>query len=388
MAHDIELSDARFPLEQFAHLADTTMFTPMKFDLEPELKLALPQRFTNVHSLNEAQAKYMKQGAKDDLRQIAAHYNALIATFNNASGGQGASVLDANGPTPRDYVLVSLGQDTLRLFPTASIRDQGLQYRERFAVKVFGKETGSITNHDANAKSLLSHGPMRKEFEVACTGPTNSFHEFRQIQGLPEFFHTIDPSTLYVDAVCLTSRTSLFSLNHIPGTNLLALLEHCCDISRFSTPNLDVFTSDHFDREWETEVKGFYGVDQRLETEEGIKELVQTLFSHLEDRLKQAVPGIKVNTLSKMERASKSVDEFYMTHGPLRHIEERSRLLYRYCASTEIPMGLAYALSQRVSALEIHNNPDRLYNLAAAMPNPETLIRLPQKAQHVGMKIA
>jgi len=362
MAHDVELKDATFPFERVPQPIDISLYTPMGHDLEPELKVAIHPR--NIHPLNH-----------NNPLAVRPVFQSLAETFN-CSSREGFSVIDLSGVTPRDYVLVSLGQDTLNALPTMRIRQEGLQYRERFALTVFAKDV-AITNHDANAKTLLSsldEGNHRKEFEVACGSPSEIFHTFRQIPNLPVFFNEIDPDSLYIDSVCMTSRTSFFSLTHIPGTKLMATLEHCCDVSAHATPNLDVFVNKKPDFEWETEVKGFYGYDPRLETEQGQSELVNILFKNLVGKFRRVSTDISVNTHSKMERAANSIDGFYLSKGPFRHYSSKNSPFVIHCHKNEIPVGLAYAVTQKVKAIDVHETPDRLIALASALPDPEKML--------------
>ncbi|MBE2191827.1 MAG: hypothetical protein IAE63_06575 [Alphaproteobacteria bacterium] len=375
MAHDVKIGSANFPLEELNHLADTSVFTPIGYDLEPELKFSI----LNPHNIRAirptTQTPYSNLGYQGRFTQIMDAFNN--AAINDPTKGSFFSIIDANGITPRDYVLVSLGQDTHgKTMPTYSFRQEGFQYRERFAVKAFGNNP-EIIDCDACAKTLLSslkEGRHREEFERACSSPRTTYQEFRQIPNLPEFFHKIDPKTLFVDSVCLTSRTSFFSLTHIPGTNILALLEHSCDVSRFATPFVDAFIGTVDDIEWEAEIKGFYGTDQRLPTKKGQIELVNKLFDHLTPKMEQANSGIKRNTNSKMERAAQSVHEHYLESFVRRSERQINQRQTNYCNRNNIPLGLAHALGMRVSALSIHEDPRLLIKLAQAMPDPRTFL--------------
>lgn len=371
MAYDVETDTASFPTEQFTHLVNMSAYTPIGYNLEPELKFSLPITKPKTVSIHTSYRKDMLVEREE--QQAFYLFRQLAKSFNHAAK-EGMSTIDRNGAHPRDYILVSLGQDTLSHLPTLKIRQCGHQYRERFALSIVSG-SAHTAKYEANAKTLLSesqNGRHRQEFEITCGTPSQSYQTFRQIADLPEFFHEIDPDTLFVDSICMTARSCFFSLTHIQETGIAVLLEHSCDISRFTTPHTDVFTNKHLDCEWESEVKGFYGEDDRLNSREGQQELVNMLFSHLQERMSQKVKGLSLNTKSKMERAAISVSDYYEKNGPS---SIHSSILKGYCADRNIPLGLAYSLAQRIRARDIYSKiPTSLKFLVSDMPEPENIL--------------
>jgi hypothetical protein len=364
-------------------------YTPVGYDLEPELKISIatpPSKIIHDSAKpSDAEAKYIQKTFLDFAKSF----------HRNAFGSE--SYIDSAGATPRDYALVNLGQDTGCNFgnwvvPQMTIARNGYQYRERFALAVFsGKplSTIGIANFDANAKTLLSEGIHRKEFETGGDSQItniNSFETFRQVANLPEFFHEIDSEDLYVIKAWMTSRSSFLTLTRIPNSQIFALCEHCCDITKYTTANFEQFINNgHQDPEWETEVKGFYGQDNRLNSEQGQIELIDTLFKDIYTRFKTINPDIATHDLSKMERAKAHTSKFYSPVSVYKDVPERNNPMAKLLNNLGICSGLAHAFTHAIKAKDVTDVSylPRMIGLATSMPNPNSILDNTALIKHI-----
>lgn len=379
MSYDPDLSAAQFPMERLPE-AIRSHYTPVGYDLEPELKVSV-----NTPSHLLIRSALSKDDPESDYIQTA--FLAFAKSFHRNALGE-ESYIDASGVTPRDYALVNLGQDTGRRYggwvlPQMDVTNNGYQYRERFALSVFNgkplQEVG-ITNFDTNAKTLLSNGVHRKEFETEVDfrdTDKDTFESFRQIKNLPDFFHSINADNLYVIKTWMTSRTSFITLTRIPNTQLFALCEHCCDITRYTTANFEQFIDGgRKDPEWETEIKGFFGTDPRLSTEQGQMELIEALFTDIYGRMKLINPDITTNDLSKMERAKDRTAKFYAPVSVYKDISGKNTPFTKHFESVGVCPGLAHAFVHAVRSKDITNPTflPRIIGLAKAMPDPKDIL--------------
>ena len=389
MAYDEDPAAAKFPWEAIPNSAIMrSQFTPVGFDLEPELKFSinLPRKVLVQSAATSSKPSTYIQNA----------FLALAKTFQRPAPHE-YSFIARDGMSPRNYILTNLGQDTGRKFgnwvlPELEIHRNGYQYRERFAIPVFaGLPYNEIicTNYDANAKTLLSEGQHRKEFETKNDpeiNPTNSFNKFRQQPNVPEFFQHISPDDLYVIKTWLTSRSTFFSLSQIPGTGLLALCEHCCDVTRYSTGNFDHFINGgKDDPEWETEVKGFYGHDPRLHSEDGQVELIDIIFADIYRRFKDVTPDISLNELSKMERARILTEAFHAPSSNYRDYTMTNNPIAQHLSNVGATVGLSHAFLQAITARKAVDaaHLPRIVSLAAHMINPFDLVDAQALQRHI-----
>lgn len=375
MAYDPDLNAAKLPWDVIPESVKSH-FTPIGYDLEPELKFA-------ITIPRELQVQDASKAGTRAFPHIQQTFLNLAKSFQRTTPGQ-FSFIDANGINPRDYALVNLGQDEGRkvanmVLPLMTMAKNGYQYRERFAVPVFSGtplEYLRIKNYDANAKTLLSQGQHRREFEThndSSITPFNSFDKFRQIPNLPDFFQGVNTDHMYVIKAWMTSRSSLITLSQVPSTGLYALCEHCCDITRYTTGNFEVFINDgRLDPEWETEIKGFYGHDPRLASEAGQKELIDIVFADITRRFQAVSPNLSLNELSKMERARDLTDAFYAPTSNFAPYQYTNNPITPYLESVGAPLGLSHAFTQAVTARSATSeaNLPRIVTLAAHMPNP------------------
>lgn len=357
-----------FPINSLADLANFEEFTPVTDDFEPELKLLVgrPSHFTPSKEITSTAAKTllrktMKAGCTTAIQGI---FTTLHNLFNAASSGGRLHILGQDGLHARDYTLISLGMDTVDgQRPTRVVATNHYQYRERFSLP--HDPNKPVDKYDACAKTLLSQvqgGDHRKEFEAACADRKRGYNIFRKKDNLPPFFYDLDPGSLYVEAVCMTSRASFFSLMKIPDHDVFALLEHCCDSNLFSTPNCDVIAG--ADNEWETEVKGFFGESPALASCQGQHKLINLCFREITTSFKAAVGNaLHAHRVSKMERATWAVDDFYISNGPTQNRPP-----------ADIPQGIFHALTQRRRACDIVSNTALLYTLAEELPRAANLL--------------
>jgi len=387
MAYDPDLTNAQFPMEKLPESVRAN-YTPIGYNLEPELKISIKVPSSkSLHSISSP---------SEESSYVQDTFLNFAKSFHRTTLGH-ASYIDMSGITPRDYALVNLGQDTGRslrnwVLPEMKIAKNGYQYRERFALAVFADIPVSdlhITKFDANAKTLLSEGIHRKEFETSNdSGLTsrNSFEKFRQIQDLPDFFQEINPDELYVIKAWMTSRTSFLSMTQVPGTGLYALCEHCCDITKYTTANFEQFINGgRQDPEWETEIKGFYGVDNRLESEKGQMEIIEILFRDIFNRMSTINPDVTTHTLSKMERAKAHTSDFYYPVSLYKDAEHKNNPISKHLDGVRICAGLAHAFTHAIRPQEVTSDSylPRMISLASTMPNPKNILNTSELEKHV-----
>lgn len=368
MVYDVKCNyKTIFPIADLSHLANFETFTKVIGDFEPELKLQVGRRniFKPDPQITNPAATRTLRGMveMDRLETLKKTFTTLHKSFNAASSGGRLHILGNDGVHPRPYTLISLGMDTIEQgHPTRIFAHNGYQYRERFSLP--HNPHKPIEKYDANAKTLLSGiegTEHRLEFETACL-PREGFNAFRKLPNLPEFFYTLDPGSLYVEAICMTSRACFFSLMKVPNHPVFALLEHCCDSNLFTTPHADVIAG--ADSEWETEVKGFWGDDDNLKTVEGQNNLIALCFNQIEQMFRNTThDAVHRHHVSKMERALAAVDSFYSQHAPLSRAH-----------SSDTPSGIQHALSQRQRAFAIVSNDASLRLLADSLPTARELL--------------
>ena len=129
------------------------------------------------------------------------------------------------------YWLNSVGTPTVKRCHT-SFGHEGFQYRERFAVKAFGNslEIDQLTMRAQDSpffpqKKVVAAENLKEPAHLPYDISKNSGKFW--IYGMD---HKMDPKTV-ICRFMLTSRTSFF---HSPILEqILALLEHSCDVSRF-----------------------------------------------------------------------------------------------------------------------------------------------------------
>lgn len=373
MAYDFNHSESVFPWELLP-AGIRNQVTPVHGNLEPEAKfqIHLPQRLNTGKTEEEIR--------EQELTHIADKFLGIMKSFHRVDDPTRYSFLDEqNGFIPNNYALVNLGQDTGAkigplVLPTMHVARNGYQYRERFAY-FFDQDpvnNQQINQVDANAKTLLSIGGHRKEFET-CGSPdinlTNCFDHFRQLQGVPDFFRGISQEQMYVAKTWMTSRGSIYSLTRVPGTDVYALLHHCTDLTKYTAVSFENFIG-KTDPEWETEVKAFYGDDPRLMTEKGQISLIDILFKDIKSRISSVCPNIRPASSSKMERAHVHTEHAYAD--PID--QARGNRVFGKVIDS-YGSGISRAFAQAVTTKIVQRDKlQALGLLALEMPDPRRLI--------------
>ncbi len=309
----------------------------------------------------------------------------LMKSFEQASSGAPKTFFDPAGLLPNDYVLVSLGLDTVKTLPMAEFFLNDMQYRLRFPLFPHNtNEPGSplinLASIDANLKDRLSkmeQGEHRIELEKTINTPTECLNEFKELNNLPHFMHNINDEDLRVSEVCMTSRVGFFMMTKVPDTDAHVLLHGCFDVSRYTTPAMEVYTDPMPRIEVELEAKLFFGESENLSEESVQKEYINRVFSKVIESSKSH--NFSVFEKSKMEDAAHSVEKFYARHAPEVASATNSPMA-AYCARKNIDPYLAYALSQGKRVSDVFNaiiengTKAPIVQLASALPNPQKLL--------------
>ena len=314
-------------------------------------------------------------------------FSDLMKSFRTAASGTQKSFFDPAGLIPNDYVLVSLGMDTVKTLPMAEFFLNDMQYRLRFPIHphdkniTSGSEIISLNSIDANLKDRLSKmkaGEHRIELETTITNPLQSLQEFKKLNNVPSFMKNITDEDLRVSEVCMTSRVGFFMMTKVPNADAHILLHGCFDVSRYTTPAMEVFTNRTPRIEIELEAKYFFGNDANLSDESTQKEYVNRVFSQMTKISNNY--NFSVFERSKMEDAAHSVEEFYARHAPEIGKANNSPVA-SYLREMNISPYLAYSLSQgkRISHVfnDINNSghQNSLIQLASSLPDPRELLK-------------
>lgn len=342
---------------------------------EHELKLGHAPK--NVVALRESAS----------LKQSQTAFWDLMGTFNTASQQSTPVYFDPEGLAPNNYVLVSLGLETVKTLPTAEFFLNDMQFRMRFPVHAHSNDPKkpliSEDQLDANLKGLLSKtdpNDHRIERELSISNPSRTLTEFKKLEGLPDFIYDIDDNHLMVSEICMTARTGFFLLAKVPNEDVHILLHGCYDVSKFTTPSMDVYTNRNPRVEMELEAKFVIGNDPSLASETVQFQHIQSLFVHI--RAKAIPHGFKQMTESKMETAANLRHDFYLQHvGDGDHLSPFSSSLARRLGDKNgLSPTLYHALSLRQSiggvfeSVALHGRNAPLVRLTSGLPNPERLL--------------
>jgi len=315
-------------------------------------------------------------------------FYSLMQSFNCASN-QDSIKFDPAGLFPNDYVLVSLGVDTVRgTLPTAEFFRNGWQNRVRFAIDAHhpeGTDLPPIKQCDANAKTLLSSHDSeshRIELETEVSHPSCFFAAFKAAKGinLPEFTSTITDSILRVSEICMTSRSGFFIEMKVPNKDAYILLHGVFDVSNYTTPSAEVYTRSIPRIEVEFEAKMMRGTEPNIYSEEGQQFLINLVFDEI--RAHGLQNGMNQFTLSKLEDAAVAAQDFYKDRKPdislfINHLNSQD---FSHIRQGKIPDYLAYALVRGVSVGDVmrdikeKGSQSPIALLSRGLPNPLTLL--------------
>lgn len=329
--------------------------------------------------------KAVKPMSPKNALPLAEHsFYGLMHHFNSAADNNALAFNpDPIGAIPNDYVLVSLGLDTVKTLPAAEFFLNDMQFRLRFPMHVHNASNdpySKISGHiDANLKNLLScmaPGEHRLELETEIENPMAGLSEFKTKLDTPSFMHCIDDSHLRLSEVCMTSRTGFFIVTSIPGTDAHVLLHGCFDYSRYTTPGMEVYTSPMPRIEIEFEAKYFLGDSPALADEAVQRTYINRVFDKLTTAAQQH--HYAPFTRSKMEDAAHSVSRFYEAHAP--GLQTANSPLASHLNKQQIPHYLAYALTQGRSVSDVFNSLKNhgldapISRLASGMPDPQQIL--------------
>lgn len=215
---------------------------------------------------------------------------------------------------PLDYYLLSLSVDTLH----RDFNQEELQLRARGDLKETSEET--FGQFDVCVKTLLSSVDIRdevesREGEINCL--ENYYSQFieakrscpeklRELKTLPESLHDINDRDLFVEAVCVTSRSNFYLILEIED-GVFARVDATADQNMFLTPHTDMVAGQ--DNEMEFEVKEI-GTQEVLSDDE-IHAYSKLAMKKLQDIIQNEFPEATVYEKSKIERASDAVMHTY-----------------------------------------------------------------------------
>ncbi len=215
---------------------------------------------------------------------------------------------------PVDYFLLSLSVDTL----DRRFHSEELQLRARGNLTYDADE--NFSQFDVCVKTLLSSTEVRNEVE-SCEGEIdcveNYYSQFidakrtcpiknKELSALPSSLHDIKNDSLFVEAVCVTSRNNFYLIVEI-GAGVFARVEATADQNMFLTPHTDIVAGE--DNEMEFEVKEIGA--QKVLTDQEINDYSEAAMEKLRIIIQDEFPDILVNEKSKIERASDAVMHTY-----------------------------------------------------------------------------
>ncbi len=312
---------------------------PVVGNSEYELKFKHKPSFTFIDSITAVQ--HGEKAASD-----------LISSFKKAAAGSPTFFFDPAGLIPNTNVLVSLGVDTVDItLPTAEFFLHDMQYRLRLPLYVHSPNPNNESNVidlqaiDANLKDRLSTmeaDEHRLELETVIQNPSKSLQEFKKINGLPDFMKNISDDDLRVSEVCMTSRVGFFIMAKVPNADAHILLHGCFDVSRYTTPAMEVPTNRIPRIEIELEAKYFFGNDANLSNEATQKEYVNRIFSEITKASAdyKFIPFDK----SKMEDAAHSIQQYYASEAP--ELSQKNSPIGSLCRQKKLNPYFVYALNR------------------------------------------
>ncbi|PZP57219.1 MAG: hypothetical protein DI586_01100 [Micavibrio aeruginosavorus] len=277
---------------------------------------------------------------------------------------------------PKDYILLSLGMDTIDAAgnPTYAFQDHGFQYRNRMSYHPeFTQKARRFADIQANMKDLMDQDlGMRNEYEAMIPFhdiPAGLDHGVKYIidkyesEGVtpPSFLYDVLDERLAVGEICMTSRAQHNFIHHMPDLGCSVVYEYCADSQIFSTPKADIMTGN--DYEFEIEAKNICcpgcspSDDQKMT-------ILKTSLERLKHVILAADQRIFMSDESKLQRAARSVSDYYSSK-PI-HSEELS-------AGRDLGRDFALRLNNRPSEI-LYAKGHLLQRLAQAADKADTLI--------------
>ncbi len=273
-----------------------------------------------THFQHPARAYTIPDDLEPELKYILPHIRSFREIFDTILSTPQTHT-NQTAPLPNNYVLLSIGLDTISQngYPTQKIATAEYQYRVR--TNLSSTYHGSHNATDSTIK-CRTHNTSCDRIEIETQAGDlekktipKSLSVLKKRRGdkpLPPVFTHITDHDLRVEALCLTSRSNFFFEFRVQE-GLIARYHACADQNLFLTPHADT----HVGGDLETEFEIYEFISDEFLTPEEVKEKIILAQDKLDKILRtQHGSDISPSPASKLVRAANAVSTHYQNNNP------------------------------------------------------------------------
>lgn len=321
--------------------------------------------------------------AEAEIKSILPNERSIPTVISYLSNSREISMAPPSFYKAKNYTLLSFRMDTIDAegTPTALIERNNHQHRVRMSYQHAALGVmNRFNNIESSLKTLWSNGDIRNEFEAPIAkndaseinhGLNNliSYSKYKGIK-LPPFIEEIMAERMAIESICMSNRAQFYFIHQMPDQRCGIVYEACVDSNRFATPKGNFLVGS--DIEFECEAKSIFCSDGCVPSDNRKTEILIESMSRMAALIRSADKGIHQSELSKIQRASHYVAEYY---------ESYPRYDNNQCAPN-MRSGIFVALSQNIKPTDLlFDKSSPLSNLvrdaqpASTLMQPEWLTR-------------